>query len=37
MPLCERLQVRGDKFSGITPYYFDTAAIAKAAGTLSLG
>lgn len=36
MPLCERLQVRGDKFSGITPYYFDTAAIAKAAGTLSL-
>lgn len=36
MPLCERLHVRGDKFSGITPYYFDTAAIAKAAGTLSL-
>ncbi|WP_189338351.1 nuclear transport factor 2 family protein [Sphingobium sp. SCG-1] len=36
MPMCEVLHVRGDKFSGITPYYYDTAAIARATGTLSL-
>ncbi len=33
MPLCEVLHLRGDKFSGITPYYFDTAAICRATGT----
>lgn len=34
MPLCEVFHLRGDKFSGITPYYFDTASIARATGTL---
>ncbi|RVT43267.1 nuclear transport factor 2 family protein [Sphingobium algorifonticola] len=34
MPMCEVMHVRGDRFSGITPYYFDTAAIARATGTL---
>lgn len=34
MPLCEVFHLRGDKFSGITPYYFDTAAICRATGTL---
>lgn len=34
MPLAEVLHVRGDKFCGIKPYYFDTAAIAKATGIL---
>ncbi|MCB2014523.1 MAG: nuclear transport factor 2 family protein [Sphingobium sp.] len=34
MPLCEVFHLRGDKFCGITPYYFDTAAIARATGTL---
>ena len=33
MPMCEVLHLRGDKFSGITPYYFDTAAICRATGT----
>ncbi|CAN5435909.1 hypothetical protein BH10PSE12_BH10PSE12_32590 [soil metagenome] len=32
MPLCEVLHLRGDKFSGITPYYYDTAAICRATG-----
>ena len=35
MRLCEVIHLRGDKISGITPYYYDTAAIAKAAGTLT--
>lgn len=35
MPLCEVFHLRGDKFSGITPYYFDTAAICRASGTLA--
>ncbi|MFA7440644.1 MAG: nuclear transport factor 2 family protein [Sphingomonadaceae bacterium] len=34
MPLCEVLHLRGDLFSGITPYYFDTLAIARATGAL---
>lgn len=33
MRLCEVFHIRGDKFSGITPYYFDTAAICRATGT----
>lgn len=33
MPLCEVFHLRDDKFSGITPYYFDTAAISRATGT----
>lgn len=33
MPLCEVFHLRGDKFCGITPYYFDTAAIGRATGT----
>lgn len=34
MPLCEVFHLRDGKFSGITPYYFDTAAICRATGTL---
>lgn len=34
MPLTEVFHIRGDKFSGITPYYFDTASIARATGLL---
>ena len=34
MPLCEVFHLRGDKFCGITPYYFDTVPIARATGTL---
>ncbi|HUD95549.1 nuclear transport factor 2 family protein [Sphingobium sp.] len=34
MPLTEVFHVRGDKFCGITPYYFDTASIARATGLL---
>jgi hypothetical protein len=34
MPLTEVFHLRGDKFSGITPYYFDTAAIARATGMI---
>ena len=34
LPLCEVFHLRGDKFCGITPYYFDTALIARASGTL---
>ncbi|GLS98834.1 hypothetical protein GCM10007897_02120 [Sphingobium jiangsuense] len=34
MPLCEVFHLRGDKFCGITPYYFDTVEIARATGTL---
>lgn len=34
MPLCEVFHLRGDKFCGITPYYFDTVAIARATGAL---
>ncbi|WP_375195065.1 nuclear transport factor 2 family protein [Sphingobium sp.] len=34
MPLAEVFHVRGDQFSGITPYYFDTASIARATGLL---
>ena len=36
MKLCEVFHLRGDKFSGITPYYFDTAAICRATGTLAV-
>lgn len=36
MPLCEVMHLRGDKFSGITPYYFDTVAIARATGSLEI-
>lgn len=32
MPLCEVFHLRGDKICGITPYYFDTDAIARATG-----
>ncbi len=35
MPLCEVFHLRGDKFSGITPYYYDTAAICRASGTIA--
>jgi ketosteroid isomerase-like protein len=35
MPLCEVIHVRGDKFSGITPYYFDTVSICRATGVLA--
>ncbi|MFB0875112.1 MULTISPECIES: nuclear transport factor 2 family protein [unclassified Sphingobium] len=34
MPLTEVFHLRGDKFSGITPYYFDTTAIARANGLI---
>ena len=34
MPLCEVFHLRGDKFCGITPYYFDTVSIARATGSL---
>ncbi|WP_242128929.1 nuclear transport factor 2 family protein [Sphingobium sp. Sx8-8] len=34
MPLTEVFHIRGDRFSGITPYYFDTASIARATGLL---
>lgn len=34
MPLTEVFHLRGDKFCGITPYYFDTAAIARATGMI---
>ncbi|MEZ5656384.1 MAG: nuclear transport factor 2 family protein [Sphingobium sp.] len=34
MPLCEVFHLRDGKFCGITPYYFDTVAIARATGTL---
>ena len=34
MPMCEVLHVRGDKFSGIMPYYYDTVSICRATGTL---
>ena len=34
MKLCEVFHMRGDRFCGITPYYFDTVAIARATGTL---
>lgn len=33
MPLCEVFHLRDGKFCGITPYYFDTAAICRATGT----
>ncbi|MBL4613204.1 MAG: nuclear transport factor 2 family protein [Emcibacter sp.] len=33
MKVAEVFHLRGDKICGITPYYFDTAAIAKATGT----
>ncbi|WP_321390430.1 nuclear transport factor 2 family protein [Emcibacter sp.] len=33
MKITEVFHLRGDKICGITPYYFDTAAIAKATGT----
>jgi ketosteroid isomerase-like protein len=36
MPIAEVLHLRGDRFCGITPYYFDTAAIARATGVLSI-
>ncbi|WP_070157216.1 nuclear transport factor 2 family protein [Sphingobium phenoxybenzoativorans] len=35
MPLCEVMHLRDGKFSGITPYYFDTVAIARATGALT--
>jgi ketosteroid isomerase-like protein len=35
MPLCEVFHLRGDRICGITPYYFDTAAIARATGPLA--
>ena len=35
MPLTEVFHLRGDQFSGITPYYFDTAAIARATGLIA--
>lgn len=35
MPLCEVFHLRDGKFCGITPYYFDTASIARATGTLT--
>lgn len=34
MPLTEVFHLRGDRFCGITPYYFDTAAIARATGLI---
>ncbi len=34
MPLCEVFHIRGSQFCGITPYYFDTASIARATGLL---
>lgn len=33
MKVAEVFHLRGNKISGITPYYFDTVAIAKATGT----
>lgn len=35
MPLCEVFHLRGDKFSGITPYYYDTVAICRATDVLA--
>lgn len=35
MPLCEVFHLRGDRICGITPYYFDTASIARATGVLA--
>lgn len=35
MPLAEVLHVRDAQFCGITPYYFDTTAIARASGVLA--
>lgn len=35
MPLTEVFHLRGDKFCGITPYYFDTASIARATGLIA--
>lgn len=35
MPLCEVFHLRGDQICGITPYYFDTVAIARATGALA--
>ncbi|BBD99775.1 nuclear transport factor 2 family protein [Sphingobium amiense] len=35
MPLTEVFHLRGDRFSGITPYYFDTASIARATGLIA--
>ena len=34
MPLTEVFHLRGDRISGITPYYFDTASIARATGLI---
>lgn len=34
MKVCEVFHIRGNMISGITPYYFDTAMIAKATGIL---
>ncbi len=36
MPLAEVIHLRDGKFSGITPYYFDTVAIARATGVLTV-
>jgi ketosteroid isomerase-like protein len=36
LPLCEVFHIRGDRICGITPYYFDTAAVARATGTLTV-
>ncbi|HEX7784015.1 MAG TPA: nuclear transport factor 2 family protein [Sphingobium sp.] len=35
MKLAEVMHLRDGKFSGITPYYFDTVAIARATGALT--
>lgn len=35
LPLCEVFHLRGEQFCGITPYYYNTAAICQAAGMLA--